>query len=125
VVGNPHKSFWLVVAAATLVAQVVPQAAGGDCERGCCKAAARECCASCPAETSEPPCHCRLDDRQDQPLSSDRGTSSEPDMLGRGVVADAISWEVPHAPGVSREYVTASLSVPIRPVRILCGVWRN
>jgi hypothetical protein len=38
------------------------------------------------------------------------------------VVADL---EVPQSLGVSREYLAASLAVPIRPVRILFGVWRN
>jgi hypothetical protein len=27
--------------------------------------------------------------------------------------------------GVSREYLAASLAIPIRPPRILFGVWRN
>jgi len=119
-----HKPVWLVVACAALVAQVVPQAWGADCG-GCCVAEVRECCAACPAETAEPPCHCRLDARHGQPLAVDRGTSPGHDLLGRSVIADSTPFEAPHVLGVSREYVAASLSVPIRPPRILYGVWRN
>lgn len=124
-VGSLQKPVWLVVACAALVAQVVPQAWGGDCGHGCCVADVRECCASCPAETAELPCHCRLDARHDQPLAVDRGTSPAHDMLERSVIADSTCFEAPHVLGVSREYVAASLSVPIRPPRILYGVWRN
>ncbi|MFM8892678.1 MAG: hypothetical protein ACKOTB_13850 [Planctomycetia bacterium] len=31
----------------------------------------------------------------------------------------------PQVLGVSREYLAASLAIPIRPPRILFGVWRN
>ena len=124
-VGILQKPAWLVVACAALVAQVVPQAWGGDCGRGCCVAEVRERCAACPAETAEPPCHCRLDARHDQPLAVDRGTPPGHDVLGQSVIADSTPFEAPRALGVSREYVAASLSVPIRPPRILYGVWRN
>jgi hypothetical protein len=123
-------SVWLVVACAALVAQVVPQAWGGDCDRRCCAADGcgadiRECCTACPAETARPPCRCRLDARDNQPLSVDRVTPSPHEELGRGVFAYATALEAPAAVGVSREYVAASLAVPIRPTRILYGVWRN
>jgi hypothetical protein len=36
-----------------------------------------------------------------------------------------VTIDVPRDLGVSREYVTAALAVPIRPPRILFGVWRN
>lgn len=124
-VGILQKPVWLVVACATLFAQVVPQVWSGDCDRGCCVAEVHACCPACPAETAEPPCHCRLDARQDQPLSVDRGTSPGQDLLGRGVITDSTSLEAPHALGVSREYVAASLAMPIRPMRILYGVWQN
>ena len=127
--GTLQKSVWIVVASAALTAQVIPQAWSGDCDRNCCATEVHECCTACPAETTEPacepPCRCRLDARQDQPLSVNSGTSPGHDLLGRGVIADATSLEAPHTLGVSREYVAASLAVPIRPMRILCGVWRN
>jgi hypothetical protein len=46
-------------------------------------------------------------------------------MLGQVAVSDWASPEAPHELGASREFVAASLAVPIRPVRILYGVWRN
>ena len=119
------KPVWLVVACAALVAQAVPQSWSGDCNRGCCVAEVRECCTACPAETAEPPCHCQLDARQDQPVSVDRGTSPGQDLLGRALIADSASFAAPPVLGVSREYVAAALAVPIRPTRILYGVWRN
>ena len=120
-----QKPVWLMVAAVALVAQVVPQAWSGDCDRGCCAAEVHECCTGCPAETTEPPCRCQLDARQDQPLLVYRGTSPQSDLLDQVAVADWASMQAPPALGVSREYVAASLAVPIRPMRILCGVWRN
>ncbi|MFM8495486.1 MAG: hypothetical protein ACKOEM_08155 [Planctomycetia bacterium] len=120
-----QKPVWLVVAAVALVAQVVPQAWSGDCDRGCCAAEVHECCTACPADTADPPCHCQLDARQDQPVSVLRGTSPQPDLLDQVAVADWAFTQAPHALGVSREYVAASLAVPIRPTRILYGVWRN
>jgi hypothetical protein len=123
--GVLRKPIWLVVACAALVAQVVPQAQNGDCDRGCCTAEVRECCTACPAETAELPCHCRLEARHDQPVSVDRGKSPSQDLLGRALLADSTSFAAPPALGVSREYVAASLAVPIRPPRILYGVWRD
>lgn len=124
-VGIPQRPVWLVMAWAALAAQVLPQVRSGDCDRGCCMAAVRECCAACPDEAAESPCHCRLEARQDQPVSVDRGTSPGQDLLGRALLADSTSVAAPPALGVSREYVAASLAVPIRPTRILYGVWRN
>ena len=120
-----QKPVWLAVAAVALVAQVVPRPWSADCERGCCAAEVHECCTACPAETTEPPCHCQLDARQDQPLLAHRVTSPQCDLLDQVAVADWAPTQAPHAIGVSREYVAASLAVPIRPMRILCGVWRN
>jgi hypothetical protein len=125
VIGMLPKYVWPAVASAALVAQAVFPVWSGDCRPGCCVAEVPGCCTSCPAETAKPPCHCRLDARQDQAVSVERGASSGRDSLGRGVVVDATSMAAPHALGVSREYVAASLAVPIRPVRILRGVWRN
>ncbi len=119
------RTLWLVVAAATLVAQAVPQAWGTDCDRGCCAVEDHGCCSSVPVGTSDSPCNCQLDARQDAPISTNRGASSGPDLLPRGLAVDTASWEVPQTLGVSREYVASSLAVPIRPIRILNGVWRN
>lgn len=120
-----QKPVWLAMACVALVAQVVPRHGSGECDRGCCAAESRECCSACPAEPTAPPCHCQLDARQDDPLSAPRGRSFDCDLLEQCAVADLASVEPPHSLGVSREYVAASLSVPIRPVRILHGVWRN
>lgn len=120
-----NKTVWLVVACAALSAQVTPQALSGDCDRGCCAAEDHDCCTACPAEPAAPPCHCRLDARQDQPLAVERSRSPEHDRLGQFAVADWAAQKAPHGFGVSREFVAASLSVPIRPMRILYGVWRN
>lgn len=120
-----RKTLWLVVAAATLVAQAVPQSWGDECERACCVVVDHGCCSSGLVEVPDSPCHCQLDSRQDEPITTDRGTSSAPDLLPRGLAVHSASWEVPQVLGVSREYVASSLAVPIRPVRILQGVWRN
>ena len=120
-----QKPVWLVMACVALVAQVVPQTRGGNCDRGCCAADVSACCAACPAEPAAAPCHCHLDARQDEPLSVPKGRSLDSDRLGRGTLPDSTSVEAPHSLGVSQEYYAASLSVPIRPVRVLCGVWRN
>ena len=63
--------------------------------------------------------------RQDQPLSVSKGSTADRDLLKQVAVVESASLEAPHAIGVSREYAAASLSVPIRPVRVLYGVWRN
>jgi len=120
-----QKTVWLVMACVALVAQVVPPMGSGECDRGCCAAESRECCSACPVESAAPPCHCQLDARQDDPLSVPEGRTPGCDLLEQGAAADSTSLEAPHSLGVSREYVAASLSVPIRPVRVLYGVWRN
>ena len=117
------QSVWLVVACGAFAAQVMPLAWSGEC--GCCTAESHACCEHCPAEPTAPPCHCRLDVRHHQPLSVPRGTSPGPDPFGQVATGDWAALEAPPALGVSREYVAASLAVPIRPVRILYGVWRD
>lgn len=119
-----QKLVWLMMALAALAAQVVPQAWGEGCDRGCCAAESAACCSACPVEPSAPPCHCQLEARQDQPLSVSKGNSPDRDLQHVAVLESA-SLEAPRALGVSREYAAASRSVPIRPVRILYGVWRN
>lgn len=149
-----RKPIWLVMTCAAFVAQVVPQPWSGDCDRGCCSAEELSCCtgtlaspvpvnqaapaevdADCPlcappmagglSSADESPCHCQLDTRQEQPLSAHGASSTHRDELSAWVAVDAASLEALHEFGVSRSYAAASLSIPIRPVRILYGVWRN
>ena len=120
-----QKSIWPMMALVAFAAQVVPQAWGGECDRGCCAAESDACCSSCPAEPSAAPCHCQLEARRDQPLSVSKGGTPDRDLLEQVAVVESAFLEAPRALGVSREYAAASLSAPIRPVRILYGVWRN
>jgi len=157
-VAHPHKAGWLVtlvMASAALVAEVVPQAWSGDCDRGCCAAQAADCCAvavasplaisrAAPAEaetccplcaatsdarltpTDESPCHCQLDAKQDQSFAGHGATQLQRDDLPVwGEVVDSTQAGSSHGLDASRTYAVASLSIPIRPVRILYGVWRN
>ncbi len=153
-VAHWQKPVWLVVACAAFVAQVAPQARSGDCDRSCCAAQETDCCAvalpplsvsrpasvdaeaGCPlcaatsdgrlAQTDESPCHCQLDARQDQSLAvHDARSSQRDDLPVWGEVADSTSLGASHGLGANRTYVVASRSIPIRPVRILYGVWRN
>lgn len=137
---------WFVAACAAIVAQVVPQPVCQACDRPCCASHSpglgpkatglgvepAEHCPLCTAEThpgraetSDQPCHCQLDARQDQP----RGQSRESlPTFAAGEAASGLVAERPDVPqvlGVSREYLASSLAVPIRPPRILFGVWRN
>jgi hypothetical protein len=120
-----QKPVWLMMAFVAFAAQVVPQAWGEECDRGCCAAESGACCSACPAETTAPPCHCQLEARQDQPLSVSKGGTPDRYLLEQVAVAESASLDSPPALGVSREYAAASLAVPIRPVRVLYGVWRN
>lgn len=137
---------WLVVACATVVAQVAPKSLCQACDRPCCAewtgghdrpaAGARidteTTCPRCavagvsrPAETDGRPCHCQLDARHDQPLAPARGTLSAANQSDAVVGPAVAPPDMPQVLGVSREYLAASLAVPIRPARILFGVWRN
>ena len=124
-----RKACCSVVACVLLVAPVGPQVCAADCDHGCdlgcCQTEVGGCCSACPEEASEPPCHCQFEARQDQPLSVHRGASPDHDHAGRATAVAATLPDAPRLVGVSREYVAASLAVPIRPVRILFGVWRN
>lgn len=137
---------WLVVACATVVAQVSPKSLCQACDQPCCAewagghdlpaAGARidtettcpRCAAAAdsrPAETDGRPCHCQLKSRHEQPLAPTRGTLFDVNQ-GDAVFGPAMAPpDMPHVLGVSREYLAASLAVPIRPARILFGVWRN
>lgn len=137
---------WVAVACAAVVAQVVPTALCRGCDQPCCADLASGCsptatelsvapAGGCPlcaaaadlrrAETNEQPCHCQLNARHDQSLSLSR--SIFPTCSGDDPAAAPVGLPplVPQAISASREYVAASLTVPIRPPRILFGVWRN
>ena len=143
---SPKHVVWLLAACATLATQVAPRAFSRPCDQPCCASEARGCrpaaveseahpaggcplcaaaTATCPTDTADQPCRCHLTARQDQPVSSPRGTTPRLDRADQNAVAVTDHPDAPLALGVSREYLATSLSVPIRPVRILCGVWRN
>lgn len=129
---------WFVAACAALVAQVTPQAVCRSCDQPCCGVAVESvaesatgcplCAAaadSCAVEVSEPPCRCQLDARQDRPISPSKAAVPAFDPVDQAFLPAAAPAAVPQTLGVSREYVAAFMAVPIRPPRILFGVWRN
>jgi len=143
---------WLVAACAALAAQAAPQAFCRSCDRPCCESAAANAgsvavvpvapvsggcpvCAitaeRCPiesatsAESAETPCGCQLDARQDEPMASSRGTLASFDEVAQASLSAVVVSSAPQVLGVSREYLAASLAVPVRPPRILFGIWRN
>jgi len=154
-VAHWQKPVWLLMACAAFVAQVVPQARSEDCDRGCCVAHEPACCtvtlvpplstsrtasadaepgcplcsatsAGRPALADESPCRCKLDARQDQSLVvHDTRSSQRDDLPVWGEVADSTLPAASQGLGASQTYALASRSIPIRPVRILYGVWRN
>jgi len=135
---------WAMVACATVVAQAMPQGPCDGCQRPCCAAPEGvespprcdveppDTCPLCaiagdarPLERTEQPCSCRLTARHDQPLAASSGPAAG-FVPGHAAVAPAaIAVLAPQVSGVSREYLATSLAVPIRPARILFGVWRN
>lgn len=137
---------WVLAACAAVGAQITPKVLCQACDQPCCAGLvdrlapttteagvepAGPCplCASeagqRPATTTERPCSCQLKARHDQPLSSARGVRPA-GITGDPAIGTAdVASVVPLVLGVSREYVAASLAVPIRPLRILLGVWRN
>lgn len=121
IVQSGQKQFaWVVAAWATLLAPTIPQA----CE--CPRAEPADACGrSCRApEKPAATCCCQLDVGQPEPLLPERVTPPRDDAHHQSVSL-AAAPAVPHVLGVSREYLAASLAVPIRPVRILFGVWRD
>lgn len=118
---RPKQLVWVVAACATLFAPAIPQA----CCCPCAEPASicdQPCCA---AETRAEACCCRLDARHDQPLVPAKGTAPSFEHHDQGAAPTAVVADVPQVVGVSREYLAASLAVPMRPPRILFGVWRN
>jgi len=143
------KPVWILAAWAALAAQAAPSALCRSCDLPCCVVAVHEgvggsthsggepfggcpLCSStpttadpCPVDATGHPCHCQLDARQDQPISPPRSGSPTADLTAQAALPAAAVADVPQAVGVSRDYLAASLAVPIRPTRILFGVWRN
>ena len=143
------KFGWIVAAWAAVVAQALPAVCRGDCVRPCCGQQADCCdpaaagvradsggCPLCaaappatagaqPSDASDEPCRCHLDARQDQPLAPSKGSLLDLVAADLQAVLSAARPTPPQAIGVSREYLAASLAVPIRPLRILFGVWRD
>jgi hypothetical protein len=138
----------VIAACAAAVAQATPTAICFACDHGCCSAtiggsgqettaAGQKSSNGCPlcgsrvgalsaeAETDSQPCNCQLDTRQDQPLSPSRNSLQQ---TGDDTPADGLPgpWSTtPPALGLSRDYAALALAMPIRPARILFGVWRN
>lgn len=120
-VRSRNQCAWVLVTWAAIVAPAVPQACGCPC------AASQSSCSQpcCATETPADACRCRLDARNDQPLAPAKSTSRSFDHHDQAAAPTAFTIDLPWDLGISREYVAASLAVPIRPPRILFGVWRN
>ncbi|MFM7205922.1 MAG: hypothetical protein ACKO4T_04540 [Planctomycetaceae bacterium] len=146
VVQSRTQIVWALAACAAVSAQVTPRALCQACDQPCCAsranghapraaAAPDETTGGCPlcaaesgcplTDASDRPCHCQLKARHSEPLAHSRSTLPS---LADG----ALTTGLPALPrvalqvlGVSREYLAASLAIPIRPPRILFGVWRN
>lgn len=117
-----RKSIWLLLACAAFAGQAVPHACSEDCDRGCC--VTPTCC--CQASTDALPCRCQLEARQDQtPTVHEVRSLQRDDLPVWGEVADATPLNASRGLAASRSYAVAAQSIPIRPVRILYGVWRN
>jgi hypothetical protein len=74
--------------------------------------------------TSGVPCRCQLTPSQDQPLTSNP-SPSHGEHVTHLAILETGSLHVPHLLGRSREYAEVALAIPVRPTRILFGVWRN
>ena len=141
-----HEQLVWILAACAVVAQIGPKASCRACDQGCCADQARtagpasteaggEPSGSCPrcaasaghrsSETTDRPCRCQLHARRDQPLSVSRNTLLTFAAAGPTIGLAVTPPLAPRVLGISREHVAASLAVPIRPPRILFGVWRN
>lgn len=112
---------WVLATLAALVAPALPQTCGCPCDESA-SICPQPCCG---AETPTEACRCQLHARHDQPLLPAKSASPSLDNHDQAVAPTALAMEVPQVLGVSREYLSSSLAVPIRPPRILFGVWRN
>lgn len=142
-----NQRVWALVACAAVFAQLTPRAPCHACDQPCCAsranghapraaAAAVESAGVCPLcaaesgrrlpDTSDRPCHCQLKARPNQPLAPP-SRSSVPSLVDGALTIGlpALPPVAPQVLGVSREYLAALLAIPIRPPRILFGVWRN
>lgn len=145
-VSSRIKPVLVAAACVALVAQALPTVFGHDCDRPCCQATAhvsglREAepatipAGGCPlcagvggqagSEPTPQPCNCQLDAREGQPLSASRAPLPTFDDAAWAVVPATAAAPPPRTLGVSREYLAMALAAPIRPPRILFGVWRN
>jgi hypothetical protein len=146
VVRSRTQLAWALAACAAIVAQVSPKTSCHACDRPCCADWAsdhgpstadlsRESAGGCPlcatkadvcqVQTTERPCHCQLKPRHEEPLAVSKDSLPAFADDGSAVELAVFPAVVPRNLGVSREYVVTSLAVPIRPARILFGVWRN
>ncbi len=136
---------WALAACAAVFAQITPRAFCQNCDQPCCSRladgharpaiAAAEPAGSCPLCAAESgrqlpdggdrPCHCQLNARDQQPLACSRSFVPAGADGALPVGPAFLPPVVPLGLGVSREYLAASLAIPIRPPRILFGVWRN
>lgn len=145
-VRNRNQLAWVVAACVAVVAQIAPKPLCYACDKPCCASQASshdsqtsDCraelasrCPLCattadlrPDDTSEQHCDCHLNARHDQPLSATRDTLSPSSDSSVVLRLPAVPPAVPHALGLSQEYLAKLLGIPIRPPRILFGVWRN
>lgn len=146
VVQSRKQLVWALAACAGVFAQFTPKALCQACDQPCCSspadshsppdaAAAVEVAGRCPLcaaesgqqqpDTADRPCHCQLKARHEQPLSFSRSTVPSIADGALPIGPAFLPSVTPHVLGVSREYLAASLAMPIRPPRILFGVWRN
>ena len=127
---------WLVAACAALVTQLSPQGWCRACDRPCCEkaelAAPSEttgcplcaAVATCPVEPPETPCPCQLDGGREPSWAVTRGQTTEHEAVA-WAGGPTIAAIMPRSSVGSRDYRAASLAIPIRPPRVLYGVWRN
>lgn len=134
----------LLIACATAVAHASPQSLCRACERACCgerlvpsatatMGGADE--ATCPlcrsaaehgqAGTAPASCRCQAEPRPDTPVAPARTAAPDADTAVGSLAAWTMPPESARLSGVSRAYLASSLAIPIRPPRILFGVWRN
>jgi hypothetical protein len=116
-----NQFVWVVATWAAVVAPTIPQACGCPCAES--PSSCSQAC--CTAKAPDAICRCQLDARHDQPLAPAKIASPAFGHHEQAATPAAFTIEVPRDLSVSREYVAASLAVPIRPPRILFGVWRN
>lgn len=140
-----RQTVWTLVACVAVAVPVAPPAACRACDRSCAIGQVGDHHARssdtgvgavhCPvcatpadcrqADATERPCHCLLTARQDRSPLPGRGGPPSAVAAGAACGLAVMPPEVPRVLGVSREYVMALLAVPIRPLRILFGVWRD